>query len=164
MISLYPWRADLKRARAACVLGILLNQEGYYRPTALFCSSFIQQVCRGAFWIFFFVKNNMALSSVGLYSAIQMEVKAATVQWLRSTPKFQRFQAFAPMLKTKHPTHQDAGAGAGLIWNKRSKWIPKVTKADCTLSGQDWKLKVCRRKIQLSCSAFTFKAHFQTSR
>lgn len=36
----------------------------------------------------------MALSSVGLYSAIQMEVKAATVQWLRPTPKPQRFETF----------------------------------------------------------------------
>lgn len=42
----------------------------------------------------FFVKNIMALSSVGLYSAIQMEVKAAAVQWLQSTPKLQQFKMF----------------------------------------------------------------------
>lgn len=94
MISLHPWSADLKRARAACVLGILLNQGGYCRLTALVRSSFIQQVCRG---FVFFVKNIMALSSVGLYSAIQMEDKAATVQWLRSTTKLQRFETFAPI-------------------------------------------------------------------
>lgn len=38
----------------------------------------------------------MALSSAGLFSAIQMEVKAATVQWLLSTPKLQSFKTFAP--------------------------------------------------------------------
>lgn len=85
-------RADLKKARAAFVLGLLLNQGGCCR---LVHSSVIQQV-----WCilgcFFFVKNISALSSVGLYSAIQMELKAATVQWLRSAAKLGRFKPFTP--------------------------------------------------------------------
>lgn len=39
----------------------------------------------------FLSKNIMALSSVGLSSAIQMEVKAATVQRPRSTAQLERF-------------------------------------------------------------------------
>lgn len=64
-------------------------QRGCCRLTALVRSSFIQQVCRRGFSGF--VKNIMALSSVGLYSAIQMDVKAATVQRPRSTSQLERF-------------------------------------------------------------------------
>lgn len=39
----------------------------------------------------------MALNSVGLCSAIQMEVKAATVQQLRSTQKLERLETSAPI-------------------------------------------------------------------
>lgn len=93
MISRHPaWRADRMAARAACVASI---QRGCCRLTALVRSSFIQQVRRRGFCVF--VKNVMALSSVGLCSAIQMEVKAATVQRLRSTQKLERLETSAPI-------------------------------------------------------------------
>lgn len=88
------WRADHKRAGAAFVLGLLLNQGGC---CTLVHSSVIQQVwCILGFFFFFFVQNVSALSSAGLYSAIQMEAKAATVQWLRSAAKLGRFKPFTP--------------------------------------------------------------------
>lgn len=68
--------------------GVCQFKEDAADSSALVRSSFIQQVCRRGFSGF--VKNIMALSSVGLYSAIQMHVKAATVQQPRSTSQLER--------------------------------------------------------------------------
>lgn len=90
MISLHPaWRADLKGCQGCICFRACANSRGCCRLTVRVRSSFIQQVCRRGFSVF--VKNIMALSSVGLYSAIQMEVKAAMVQRPRSTAQLERF-------------------------------------------------------------------------
>lgn len=85
-------RADLKRARAAFVLGLMLNQGGCCR---LVHSSVIQQV-----WCilgcFFFCQKYFGLELSGALFCNSNGVKAATVQWLRSASKLGRFKPFTP--------------------------------------------------------------------
>lgn len=95
MISPHPWRAGLKRSRAACVSAWASGNsrrilQTHCAPPFILYSTGVSGCILG-----FFVKNIMALSSVGLYFAIQIEVKAVEVQWLRSTPKLQQFKMLA---------------------------------------------------------------------
>lgn len=136
------WRA----ARAAFVSGRVPIQRGYCRLTLLVRSSFIQQVCRCGFSVF--VKNIMALSSVGLYSAIQMEVKAATVQWLRSTSQLERFVLINAENEASKRTEHMEGFCFFCSSDKCSESVTKVTQVDCNFGGQHWNVKVCVSETQ----------------
>lgn len=148
------WRA----ARAAFVSGRVPIQRGCCRLTVLDRSSFIQQVCRREFSGF--VKNIMALSSVGLYSAIQMQVKAATVQRPRSTPQLERFVLInaenEASKRTETPEHMQGFFSFFFFCSsdKCSESVTKVTRVDRNSGGQHWNVKVCVSEIQFQAFRF----------